>query len=91
MKRASLFAILILCSLAPLFAGENGGREVIALSGSGWSLWQDEKATWTDDTLYLPRDAQDLSKLPVNPPTGGWEVLSRAKAKAVSVPGTVEE
>ena len=33
----------------------------------------------------------DLRKLPVNPPTGGWKVLSSDAGIAVTLPGTVEE
>lgn len=44
-----------------------------------------------NDKLFLPEDATDLSLLPVNVPTGGWEQLNPANATAVQVPGTVEE
>jgi hypothetical protein len=57
------------------------------LSGDGWKLWLDKDAKWVDDELFLP--PVDVAKLPVNPPTGGWEAL--ASGRAVSVPGTVEE
>ena len=59
------------------------------LSGTGWNLWLDKKAEWKNDTLYLP--PVDLKSLPANLPTGGWQALSAASGKAVSVPGTVEE
>ena len=58
------------------------------LSGSGWKLWQDKDANWENDELFLP--PVDAAKLPVNLPTGGWEVLN-ADAMDVAVPGTVEE
>ncbi|HEY1717387.1 MAG TPA: PA14 domain-containing protein [Verrucomicrobiae bacterium] len=57
------------------------------LSGSGWKLWLDKNAKWENDGLFLP--PVDVARLPVNPPTGGWDVLN--SAKDVSVPGTVEE
>jgi len=60
---------------------------VLDLSGSGWVLWQDQKAEWQNDELFLP--PVDLARLPTNPPTGGWESLSRGIP--VAVPGTVEE
>ena len=63
-------------------------RRLIELSGSGWRLWRDEAAAWEHDTLHLP--PVDLTTLPVNPPTGGWDVLDGA-GLAVTVPGTVEE
>jgi len=56
----------------------------------GWRLWLDPTAAWQDDTLYLPEDV-DLSKMPVNPPTGGWAVLNDWAGIAVSLPATVEE
>jgi hypothetical protein len=64
-------------------------RIVEDLSGDGWKLWRDDAATWQDDTLYLP--PVDLSRLPVNPPTGGWDVLSGKGAVDAQVPGTAEE
>ena len=57
------------------------------LSGSGWQLWLDKDAKWENDELFLP--PVDVAKLPVNPPTGGWESL--ATGRDVLVPGTVEE
>ncbi|MHC4944693.1 MAG: PA14 domain-containing protein [Planctomycetota bacterium] len=73
-----------------LWAGQGAAaRERIDLSGSGWKLWLDVKASWQDDTLYLP--PVDLGALPVNPPTCGWEELYEAAALDVAVPGTVEE
>lgn len=67
------------------------GRFTISLSGGGWHLWQDKQAEWQQDQLFLPEETADLSLLPVNPPTGGWEQLQLQRAKAVHVPGTVEE
>ncbi|HEX6625834.1 MAG TPA: PA14 domain-containing protein, partial [Pyrinomonadaceae bacterium] len=52
-------------------------------------LWHDKQAAWQQDELFFP--APDISKLPVNPPTGGWEVLNADRGREVSVPGTVEE
>jgi beta-galactosidase len=70
------------------FAHAGQGRVEMDLSGSGWKLWQDTDAEWQNDELFLP--PVNLSKLPLNPPTGGWSVLD-SKGLAVSVPGTVEE
>ena len=72
------------------FSGEVQGRSQMNLSGSGWQVWRDVKAQWTNDELFLP--PVDLGKLPVNPPTCGWPSLYSGKdAIAASVPGTVEE
>jgi beta-galactosidase len=64
----------------------------------GWHLWVDEHAEWKSDTLYLPEDVRpggpgDLAKLPVNPPTGGWSVLSPESGAniPVTLPSTVEQ
>ncbi|WP_239063538.1 PA14 domain-containing protein [Bacteroides sp. 51] len=61
------------------------------LSDSQWWLWRDTDATWKDDKLYLPTEITDLSILPVNVPTGGWNKLDQQQAISVKVPGTVEE
>ena len=63
-------------------------RVEMDLSGAGWKLWQDKDAKWESDELFL--QPVEMAKLPVNPPTGGWDVLN-SNALAVSVPGTVEE
>src|SRR5262245_25310599 len=81
-----LAALLIWQASTPLHAAET--RTETDLSGSGWQLWLDEKAPWERDELFPP--PVDLSRVPVQPPTGGWDVLKSA-AKPVSVPGTVEE
>jgi len=70
---------------------EKEGRFTLSLSGDGWFLWQDKQAEWKQDKLFLPEEITDLSRLPVNPPTEGWDRLQPQRAKAVHVPGTVEE
>ena len=65
------------------------GRLVSELSGEGWKLWRDTGAKWMDDELFLP--PVDVSRLPVNPPTCGWDRLDETYDRIVSVPGTVEE
>ncbi len=62
----------------------------VAIPDTGWKLWPDTQATWKDDPLYLP-DEVDLTKLPVNPPTGGWPVLNDAQGTPVTLPSTVEQ
>src|ERR1700683_1651973 len=54
-----------------------------------WRLWLDQEAQWKNDKLYLPEEV-DLTKLPVNPPTGGWETLTDQAGIAVTLPQTVE-
>jgi hypothetical protein len=66
----------------------------------GWRLWIDEKAEWKQDAIFLPEDVTQGSDgvvrgkgepLPVNAPTGGWDVLNDAAGIAVTLPGTVEQ
>ena len=79
----------LLCAFS---AHAGGGRYTIPLTGGGWSLWLDKEASWQNDRLYLPHEITDLSLLPVNVPTGGWQTLSHnPDAVPVEVPGTVEE
>ena len=89
MKKYFLFMFFFLFVLS-VNAGE--GRYTLPLTGGGWSLWLDKEASWQNDRLYLPHEITDLSLLPVNRPTGGWQVLSNnPDAVSVEVPGTVEE
>ncbi|MFI3249251.1 MAG: hypothetical protein R3Y39_09025 [Rikenellaceae bacterium] len=62
----------------------------ITLSGGGWSAMLDPDAEWQDDKLYLPDELPELSTLPVNAPTDGWEVLTSGGCE-VSVPMTIDE
>ena len=62
----------------------------LAVPDQGWHLWPDTNAAWKNDPIFLPGDF-DLVKLPVNAPTGGWELLDDKNGKMVSLPGTVEE
>ena len=80
------FLVLVLTVTAS-FAGP--GRWERELSGDGWRLWLDHAADWYHDDVYLP--PVDLSNLPVNQPTCGWEALETGYDKVVRVPGTVEE
>lgn len=83
--------LLLLSAGALLFVSacspRPGGRKVIDLSGQGWTLSLDPKASWQNDELFLP--PVDLSKVPTNVPTGGWGAI--ASGIPVAVPGTVEE
>ncbi|MDR1121313.1 MAG: beta-glycosidase, partial [Dysgonamonadaceae bacterium] len=94
--------LLLLLSRCVLFL--QAQDRSVPLGASGWKLWLDRIAVWKTDTLIVP--PVDISKLAVNPPTGGWENLF-AKSVAlnsvqtiisdpscsvdVTVPGTVEE
>lgn len=89
-KYFPLFWLFYLLCAFSAHAGE--GRYTIPLTGGGWSLWLDKEASWQNDRLYLPHEITDLSLLPVNVPTGGWQTMSHnPDAVPVEVPGTVEE
>jgi beta-galactosidase len=62
----------------------------VNIPDDGWRLWPDTKAEWKNDNLYLPDDV-NLAKLPVNPPTGGWDMLDGSNGITVKLPSTVEE
>lgn len=64
------------------------GRTEKEISGKNWQLYLDRGATWKNDTLFLP--PVDINKVPVNPPSCGWDKLETTSDKKVSVPGTVE-
>jgi hypothetical protein len=66
-----------------------GAPDAIRMDDS-WQLWLDVDADWQNDPLFLS-DEVDLNRLHVNPPTGGWKVLSSNTGIAVTLPGTVEE
>lgn len=59
------------------------------LSGQNWKLWLDKEAEWKNDKLHLP--PVDVSQLPVNPPTIGWNKLKEVEGIKLTLPATVEE
>ncbi len=83
--------VLILFT-ALLFATQSNfaQMEVINVADNGWRLFPDTAAQWKKDNIYLPGEF-DLNKLPVNPPTGGWNVLNNSTGISVTLPATVEE
>jgi beta-galactosidase len=90
-----LLILLFVSSLILSACNYSGGNSssantVVDLSGPGWKLWHDKTAAWEKDELYLP--PVDLTKIPTNAPTGGWEALDTAPdSLPVTVPGTAEE
>ena len=82
------YLIVVLCLFHSTLSAQTGRTEIV-LSGDGWRLWRDHAALWYNDKIFLP--PVDISKLPVNPPTCGWEKLAKNYDKTVTVPGTVEE
>jgi beta-galactosidase len=85
-RSTTLYPVLLVLLMVGTAAGQ---RTEVNLSGDGWNLWLDKRARWEQDMLYPP--PVDLKSLPINTPTGRWEVLSTANGLPVSVPETVEE
>lgn len=70
--------------------GSAPAQTTVAVPDTGWHLWLDRKTAWEHDSLYLPADV-NLSRLPTNPPTGGWKTLDDSAGIRVTLPSTVEE
>jgi beta-galactosidase len=87
LKRVIILCLTISISAVSLLS--QTGRWENVLSGEGWQLRLDPSALWSDDDIYLP--PVDVTALPVNPPTFGWDNLSGEEGLSVAVPGTVEE
>jgi beta-galactosidase len=87
--RRNMIPLILFLLAAPAFSSAAPGRWEQTLSGPDWTLHLDPNAAWENDELFLP--PVDVAKLPVNPPTGGWDAIDRLEGKKVSVPGTVEE
>jgi hypothetical protein len=75
---------------ASFVASTHAAPVLLDVPDTGWRLWIDREAAYRDDPLYLPSQV-DLAKLPVNPPTGGWQALDDAASRIVTLPTTVEE
>ena len=87
--RKILPLLTILMMLSAITSAQTGRWEK-EISGKNWSLWLDKAATFYYDDIYLP--PVNISALPVNPPTCGWDKLhNNSSLKTVAVPGTVEE
>ncbi len=90
MSYRKLFMTLTVLMILSVITSAQTGRWEKEISGKNWSLWLDKAATFYYDDIYLP--PVNVSALPVNPPTCGWDKLhNNSSLKTVSVPGTVEE
>ena len=56
-KKITAIVYLVIMLTASLAHAED-------ISGDGWRLWLDKKASWEKDKLYLPEESADLNKLP---------------------------
>ena len=83
------WSILLICPFL-FISSILRSQEIIEIPDTGWSLWPDTAASWEEDELFLPDDV-NLSELPVNPPTGGWQVLRENPGKIITLPATVEQ
>ena len=87
MKKSIIaIAFLLLC---PFYGVRAQERPFFDLSGKGWHLWQDKKATWQTEDIYLT--LEEAQKVPAAVPTAGWDILTSAQTLSVQVPGTAEE
>lgn len=85
LKRFALFACMLSLSILSF------SRDCIKLDGSGWKVWLDVNARWENDTLYLPKEIDRIDRLPVNPPTVGWDMMYQSKGQSCTIPACVEE
>jgi hypothetical protein len=84
----SFLACILIVTCQPATAA--AVTDTLEIPDTGWRLWLDREAAWKDDQLFLPSEVQ-LAALPVNPPTGGWDVLDSSRGIAVTLPSTVEQ
>ena len=89
-RRSFLTTSLGVAAASGLSTNVLGAEPSLAIPDDGWRLWIDRDAAWKDDVIHLPRTFE-LSKLPVNPPTGGWGALASSEAITVQLPTTVEQ
>ena len=60
------------------------------ISNLNWKIWLDNKASWWNDSLFLP--PFNLKELPVNPPGCGWKNLyTQSNSVSTQLPATVEQ
>ncbi|MCK4894528.1 MAG: hypothetical protein KAT07_11200, partial [Calditrichia bacterium] len=83
------WSILLICPFL-FISSILRSQEIIEIPDTGWSLWPDTAASWEEDELFLPEHV-NLSELPVNLPTGGWQVLRENPGKIITLPATVEQ
>lgn len=85
-----LYLILCMCFLICCCSRPSRNSIELLIPDTDWQLWPDTAAKWQKDKIYLP-DEVDLGSLPVNPPSGGWEVLKSLVGRPITLPATVEE
>ena len=83
------FLLLITGVVLNIFIGSSQERVNLDLSSQPWNITLDRAAVWQNDELYLP--PVDIKTLPVNTPTGGWQLLKHPDKTGINLPATVEE
>ena len=83
------FLLLITGVVLNIFIGSSQERVNLDLSSQPWNITLDRAAVWQNDELYLP--PVDIKALPVNTPTGGWQLLEHPDKTGINLPATVEE
>lgn len=84
------YGLLFLVSISLALASPPQKRYEKDLTRQQWKIILDESAQWQNDPLYLP--PVDIAKLPVNIPSGGWEMLETStNVVTTTLPATVEE
>jgi hypothetical protein len=84
------FSFLIGISLAGSTAAQHKNdinQRNISIAKNDWKLWLESKASYENDKLFLP--PVNLSEIPTNIPTGGWNRLN--DGKIIHLPATVEQ
>ena len=89
MKFTIKIVLVLISYLLLAIPSIKGQRASIDLSNTPWNITLDHSATWQNDKLHLP--PVDRSGLPVNEPTGGWQLLDTPDKKGVTLPATVEQ
>lgn len=88
----TLLTTLNFSLLEPTFAEPlaAGGLHRMDLPDTGWRIWPDVEAQWKNDRIFLPGEFE-VARLPVNPPSGGWEALTSEKGVLAALPASVEQ
>ena len=89
MKLIKQFVTISLLMIVLSGSAQNN-RQTLNLAGNGWRVWLDSTAVWKTDSLYLPQQL-DITKLPVNSPSCGWNLLFSKKGIVAKIPACFEE
>ena len=87
--KSRLLALILFLVVIGCFDLLGEKRTIINLSNNEWTISLDKKAEWEYDRLFAP--PVDITKLPINIPTGGWGALDKFPQKKAHLPATVEQ